>query len=220
MSLELVLQKLLDACPPSIAYDPQVQAACTALDAEFKEVTQVINSIIILPNIGNPKIVSDELLEILAWQLHVDFWHAEIMPEATRREVVMRSLEWHSYKGTPWVVRDMVRTIFHDGELIEWFEYGGNPYFFKLLVGTGTSDPELLRKVLEAVNAVKNARSWLEEFIVAQPTRLDLWHASVTVRDVKTQIFMMLTPTESMGPIYIGLSMCIYKIITISAPLD
>jgi P2-related tail formation protein len=222
MKQDLFTTSLLDTAPSSIRDDPQVRAACKALDAEFLAASKCIEEVVIIPNIA--KIENEALLDILAVQFHVDFWQdiATGGPPTIekKRQLILKSLEWHTYKGTPWVVRDIAGMLFSDVQLLEWFEYGGNPYFFKLIVGTGTSDPEILRKVIEAVNSVKNARSWMEEFIVAQPTQLDLWHASVTTRDIKTQIFMMLVATESTGPVYVGLSLCIYKIITISAPMD
>lgn len=49
------------------------------------------------------------LLPWLAWALSVDEWDPE-WPEATRREVVARSVELHRHKGTVWSVRQALRS--------------------------------------------------------------------------------------------------------------
>lgn len=216
MSVKLALQRLIDACPPSIAYSPRVQAACEALDAEFNEVSEVIDEIIVLPNVANPKLVSDELIEFLAWQLHVDIWHAELMTESTRRELVLHSLEWHTYKGTRWAVEEMLYTVFMRAEVLEWYEYGGNPFFFMIVTRDVYIDPEAMNRVLRAIYAVKNARSWLEGFVRARLTSTQTYHGIVTARFIDTVIPM--GPIFSRGNIFVGIALGHYISISISAP--
>jgi phage tail P2-like protein len=224
MSVDLKSSNLIDNTPPSISGDAKVQAACYAWDRQMREVIDAIDEVVILPNLA--KIVDSRLIDLLAWQLHVDFYESDA-PLEVRRELVQKSLEWHTYKGTKWAVQDILRTVFATGEVIEWFEYNPKPhadwheaYRFKIVVSSGFGDPAQARRLINAINAVKPASRWLEEFVVGNPTKLDLWHASVTVRNIQTKIFMMLTPTEATGPVYVGLSLCIYKIITISAPSE
>ena len=54
-----------------------------------------------------------------------------------------------------------MRTAFpSDTILLEWFDYGGEPFHFKILTSAFEGYDE--EKFLQALNSVKNARSYLE----------------------------------------------------------
>jgi hypothetical protein len=97
--------------------------------------------------------------------------------------------------------------LFERIEVVEWYEYGGRPYFFKVVASSALNDPFIYDRVLRTVYELKNVRSWLEEFIIAKKSEMDLWEASVTVRNVLNQIFMMVKPSESEQEFYVGLGM-------------
>lgn len=222
MSIDRKDALLIDNTPPSLSYDAKVQAIVHAWDRQAHEVIDAIDECIILPNLD--KIVNPALIDLLAWQLHVDFYDSNA-PLELRRNLVKKSLIWHTFKGTKWVVEDMLHTVFQHGVLLEWFEYNPKPhadwheaYRFKIVTDSGSADPTILRRLLAAINSVKPASRWLEEFIISKPTRLDLYEGSFTVRDIRTQIFLKAFPTETEGPIWVGVAVCIYKITTIPAP--
>lgn len=224
MSIERKDALLIDNTPPSIAYDPKTQSIAYAWDRQAHEVIEAIDECIILPNLD--KIVDSRLIDLLAWQLHVDFYDSTA-PLELRRALVKKSLEWHTYKGTKWVVEDMLRTIFDTGKLLEWFEYNPKPhddwhqaYRFKIVTSSGSADPTILRRLLKAIDAVKPASRWLEEFMIARPSRLDLWEASVTVRRVTNTIFLMDRPSLSTETVFVGLAIAFYRRLSIAAPED
>lgn len=110
---------------------------------------------------------SESVIDHLAYQLHVDDYDSGL-PIETKREMVKNSIDIHRHKGTPYAVEKAVQTIYSDSKIEEWFDYGGKPYYFKVTLITapltGKSD---IVKLIRAINAAKNVRSWLDgiEFI-------------------------------------------------------
>jgi len=75
-----------------------------------------------------------DLLPWLAWALSVDEWDPQ-WPEATRREVVARSIELHRHKGTVWAVRRALEALGVEPEIVEWWQTPGGdlaPFEFGL----------------------------------------------------------------------------------------
>lgn len=114
------------------------------------------------------------LLDLLAWQLHVDGYEAAVDHEA-RLRLVQMSLLLHRRKGTPWSVKNALKSAFLcPVELCEWFNYGGRPYFFRVAIDVDDAcwgedfSPKAWRLIFE----YKNVRSWLEEFLTRARTRL------------------------------------------------
>ena len=152
--------KLLELLPSSIRDDPQVIAAATALDSELQAVSADIKENIIIARIGE---LSEDVIDVLAWQWHLDFYD-ETLSLDVKRELVKKSLENHRIKGTPAAVENIVATAFKSATVREWYEYGGNPYFFKVeMVREGMPGIAVLDNLVKSINAVKNVRSWLDE---------------------------------------------------------
>lgn len=224
MSIERKEADLIDNAPPSISYDYKTQSICYAWDRQGREVIDAIDEIIILPNLA--KIVDSRLIDLLAWQFHVDFYEADA-PLELRRELVQKSLEWHTYKGTKWVVREILQTVFSTGYVLEWFEYNPKPhtdwhdaYKFKVITDSGSADPTALRRLIAAINSVKPASRWLEEFLISKPTKLELWEASITVRRRTTTIFLEAHPSETAEEVFVGIAIAHYFTLSIFAPTE
>src|SRR5271165_630653 len=183
--------KTIDLVPDSIASDPQVIAVCEAIDIELAQIYFEIPPINFWPNIEDQV---GAMLDIMAWEMHVDIYQGwkEDLTDDQKIALILESIEWHQHKGTPWVVEQMLKEIFVEGNVLEWFEYRarpvpvGNPipspvppgtigppnplpigpgyrYKFALDIGEFITDPEDVVKVTKAINAVKNLRSWIDE---------------------------------------------------------
>jgi len=152
--------RILDILPGRIS-DEYMEALDYALTPELQEITAAIIETIIMPRIDEQ---DEPLVDLLAWQLHVDFYEPLGLNLDLKRALVKNSLIWHRYKGTKYVVEEIVRTLFFpDFRVEEWFEYGGKPYFFRAVVGSQpTSSAEVLGEAIKAIYATKNERSWLE----------------------------------------------------------
>ncbi|MAY75219.1 MAG: phage tail protein I [Phycisphaerae bacterium] len=79
----------------------------------------------------NPDTCPAHLLGWLAWAFSVDVWEAT-WSEATKREVINRSIAIHRIKGTAGAVRRALGTIGFRTDISEWFEHGGTPHTFRI----------------------------------------------------------------------------------------
>ena len=156
---------LFDILPDNILQDEQVKAAATALDTELQKVTADTIQALHLPRLDE---LPETVLDLLAWQWHVDFYEPLGMDVETKRRLIKKSIAWHRMKGTPAAVEAVVSAAFDTSTVKEWFEYGGQPYYFKVVTEDVTTEKDKLDAMRRAVESVKNARSWLEsiEFLL------------------------------------------------------
>lgn len=151
---------LLDILPNSILTDPQIAAAAKTLDVELQSVTRATVETLHLPRLD---VLPEVVVDLLAWQWHVDFYEPLGMDIDTKRRLVKESIAWHRMKGTPAAIEAVASSAFDNTAVKEWYEYGGKPYYFKIITEDVTTDKEVLTRLRRAVDSVKNVRSWLEE---------------------------------------------------------
>ena len=165
MSKDLQSTSLLDILPPNLLADKQIHAAAQALDDELQKITAATKEALLLPRLDE---LPEEVIDLLAWQWHVDFYEPVGMDIETKRRLIKNSIAWHRIKGTPAAVEQVVSAAFDTSHVQEWFEYGGKPYHFKVVTEDVTTDKDVLERMRHAIHAAKNARSWLEtvEFIL------------------------------------------------------
>lgn len=110
--------------------------------------------------------LEEPLLDLLAWQLHVDNYDIA-RTYAERLEMVKTAIAVHRKKGTPWAVETAVTAALGNVEttVTEWYDYeGGQPYHFKVLVtlfeqGIVADDINRARQI---ILETKNTRSHLD----------------------------------------------------------
>jgi phage tail P2-like protein len=207
MSTAIQDAPLIASCPPSIADDVNVQAVCIALDRQFKETIDAIVETLIIPAINT--ITSDDLLEVLAWQFHVDTWSNDDSIEI-RRRLIINSLPWHARKGTPALLQEVCDTFFEPGAAViqEWFEYkvddqGNllppnypivNPdppvgdglswhdrYRFRILADETTVTPEIQARAEQLIYAYKPISRWPEATVRARRSDLDIYWGAASL---------------------------------------
>lgn len=140
MSSTLRNLHLLDYCAPSFSYDRQVQAACEALDRQLHEIIDVTDGAAAVPAVDAPappagvlsaiifisqimKLSDVKLVDILAWQFHVDFYDPT-KPLSLKKQLVQNSIQWHHRKGTVALLQEVLDLFWPGGAtIIEWFEY-------------------------------------------------------------------------------------------------
>ena len=121
MSSLLRSTRLIDNCTPSIAYDRQVQSASVAFDNQMFEIIDETGQVIMIPNIMG--LTDETLVDILAWQFHVDFYDATKDIDF-KKNLVQQSIIWHKTKGTVALVEEVINTYFPGGATLEeWFQY-------------------------------------------------------------------------------------------------
>lgn len=160
--------KTIDIVPSSIRNDPQVVAACESVDRQLLEMyTDCIPQILFWPFVDQQV---PPLLDILAWEMHVDVWAGWDGDLTTEQkvELINSSIDWHRHKGTVYAVEEMLKTVFKQGYIQEWYEYGGRPYYFRI-VTQEPFDQERFDRAWAGIMAVKNVRSWMEEGSLQPP---------------------------------------------------
>jgi hypothetical protein len=121
MSTTLRGLRLVNLCAPSLSYDEQVQAASTAFDNQMHEIIDDTPVVSFIPSIL--QLADSQLIDILAWQFHVDFYdHSQ--PLDLRKQLVQNSIQWHTRKGTVALLQEVLDTFWFGGATIEeWYNY-------------------------------------------------------------------------------------------------
>ncbi len=154
--------------------DKTTSGLCSALQPQLLQLIQDSELCSLMARIDH---LNEKLLDELAWQMHVDFY-TEVTLEQ-KRELVKTALIIHKTKGTPYAVETLITAVFGDGEVQEWFEYDGEPYTFKVLTSNASVTSEQASLFLKALDSVKNARSHLQEIIVALTGEMSAYFGGV-----------------------------------------
>ena len=210
MLKEIWIPSLLDILPPNILTDKKLHVAAEALDLELKALSQDAWQVLHIPRLNE---LNHDVLDNLAWQLHVDHYEPSTMPLEVKRNLIRQSIAWHKIKGTPASVENFLGAFGIKAEVQEWWKYGGDPYFFKLKVADLAFMGDDGETFMRLVYSSKNERSWLERFIidltreppdikiyVAQPTAMAHreYYAINNRREEKTTLSVAM-PTSYAG---------------------
>lgn len=126
----------------------------------------------------------DDALHLLGWQFHImgaEGWDLAETP-AERRALIRRAIELHRHRGTPWSIREAIRSLgYADAEIVEGLPvalydgernhsgaetYGGGTRWamFRVLLDLGEDkgvDATRIRQLVDLIEIWKNARSHL-----------------------------------------------------------
>ena len=156
---EIYHVSLKEILPSSISSDEEVQRTAKAIEENLNMASRLIPMTAVYARIDE---LPESVLDALAWQLHVDVYD-EDMSLAKKRKLVKNAIKDHKYKGTPWAVKSVVEVLLNYAKVEEWYEYGGSPFHFRV---SGESGPipngDKLQRLVDAINEVKNVRSWLD----------------------------------------------------------
>ena len=176
MAKKLEVISLRDIIPRSIANDKNVKAIISAADPEFQKVSQDTREAFIISRISE---LPENVVDLLAWQWHVDSYEPDL-PIETKRELVLDSITWHRKKGTKASIESALKKLGFVPTIREWFEIGTKPHTFEVyghykdndlkVDFLGPDTDEILTRVIEIT---KPARSKLLSLIVA-PIPIDM----------------------------------------------
>lgn len=165
MAKSLSNVSLIDILPDSLLIDEELYAAAKALDDELARASGDIRECEIMSRIDE---LPEDVLTLLAWQWHVDFYDLAL-PLETKRNLIKSSIAVHRIKGTPAAVKDVLEMVYGAGEVKEWFNYDGTPYHFRVSIPMGDDVPtaESVATLRKCIKSVKNVRSQLDEIVFA-----------------------------------------------------
>jgi len=186
--------------PPSIR---ELQHLVNAFDESFEELKKHIIKVLIYPRID--EIEDEKLLDLLAWQFHIEGYdQAQTIQE--KRNLIKHAIELHRYKGTPYAIKKVFQALNLDATLQEWFDYNGEPYKFKVLVKSVIQDEETYRKLIELINEYKNVRSWLDAIGFHREYTQTLYYAFAQKNGKHYQIGLHVDTSVEPHTFYTGLA--------------
>lgn len=100
----------------------------------------------------------DEILDILAYDLHIE-WYDVNADRTEKIRILEEGAKTHERMGTVNAVIDAVSAVF-SGVLVleEWFEYGGDPHSFRITLD-GDGD---ITTILSTINQSKRLSAWMD----------------------------------------------------------
>jgi len=154
--------------PQPLTHDPKMVVLARAAARELLEVSGLAKTVLIYPRIDE---LPEELLDILAYDLHVD-WYDYSYPIETKRNVLKSSVGIHKKIGTKRAVEKALSDVYKMATVEEWFEYGGEPYHFKVRVDIGNTGlaAETTKQIEEKMWFYKNLRSHCDGIFYAIST--------------------------------------------------
>lgn len=161
------LDEALKLLPTSLHSNPVVIAMYEAAVIQLQELYAEAEILFDLLSIDN---APEELLDLLAFEKHVDFYDKELSVQQ-KRELIKLSVGWHRKKGTRGAVEEVVSIVYPNAEVLEWFENNSNPYLFSVYINEPYIQAKDHKRLLKLIAATKNKRSWLE--YIAIKIRLD-----------------------------------------------
>lgn len=160
---DLLTVSLYDVTPKNISQDETVSNIIKSIEPDLYLTSKAIHENLLLPRIDE---LDERALDLLAWQLHVDFYDLAGTIKM-KRDAVKNSLLWHMKKGTEWAIHEALRQLGIKAKFHPWWETGGEPYTFTLdaiitddYYRTVNSN-KITENIRRAVEEAKSARSYL-----------------------------------------------------------
>lgn len=121
--------------PPTLKKDEKMVALGRLIADELHQTVEQTKKNIIYANINE---LSETWLDVLAYDLHVD-WYDYDYPIEAKRAIIRDSVRVHQKLGTKAAVEMALGGIHPKSEIEEWFDYGGKPYRFRIVLDTTES---------------------------------------------------------------------------------
>ncbi|MFI3254527.1 MAG: phage tail protein I [Eubacteriales bacterium] len=177
--------------PKTLQEDPDILAVAQAISGQMTATALEIHKNKIYPRIDE---LSEEILDILAYDLHVD-WYDYRHSVETKRRVIKNSVKVHMKMGTKYAVETATSDVHPKSTVEEWFQYGGEPYFFRLNVDisdTGITSTQQI-SLVERIHFYKNCRSHLDyiAFQVESTAEIQLGGYAVITNVVEVMPFLV-----------------------------
>ena len=153
---------LTRALPPTLKNDEDMLSLAQVIAGELQETGRLIRQNIIYPRIDE---LPENVLDILAYDLHVD-WYDFDYPIEAKRGVIKDSVKVHKRLGTVYATLTALRSVYPNSEIEEWFDYGGEPFLFRVVIDvTKAKAPAEYFQIKRAIDAYKRLTAHMESLI-------------------------------------------------------
>lgn len=121
---------LNDILPDSISDIIDIKNAANIIDPELLSVSLCIREALLLSRIDE---LPEYVIDLMAWQYHVDMYEPLNLPIDTKRSLVRNAILLHRHKGTPWsITQSLVNMGFDYTKINEWWNLGTDPHTFSV----------------------------------------------------------------------------------------
>lgn len=157
MSNTIYNAKFAEYLPEALKKDPKILALAQSAENELLKLSRVIDNVLIYSRIDE---LSEEMLDILAYDLHCDWYDCDY-PIETKRKILKSNVKIHKKLGTKYAVEKALKDVYSEAEVKEWFDYNGQPYCFKITVNVGNTgiSKNTAKEIEEKMKFYKNVRS-------------------------------------------------------------
>ena len=172
--MKISKEAILSTLPVVLAEDENMAALADPIAEALAERIPEIDLVRLYARIDE---LPESLLDILAYDFHVEWWEYDATLEE-KRAVMKKVWFVHRHKGTKSSVETAVGALFPGAAVSEWFDYGGTPYHFRMNVPimeqqVWGSAQDYKTRVFFLVNYFKNLRSVLEEIFFTFETEIE-----------------------------------------------
>ena len=165
--------------PDALKRNRRSRAVITIISDMLRRAAREIKKINIFGRIDE---LSEDLLDILAYDLHVD-WYSFEYPLTVKLAIIKDSILVHKFLGTRFAVETALGNVIPGAKVFEWFKYDGRPYTFRLVVDVESSglSQQLQEEVFRLVDFYKNLRSHFEGIVYQLEMPGDLYIGAHTI---------------------------------------
>lgn len=186
--------------PTALQHDPKIIALAKSLAAELLTVSGHMEDVLIYSRFDY---LPEELVDILAYDMHVD-WYSYEDPLDVKRQTVKNIVKVHKRMGTKYATETAIQAFFPGGTVQEWFDYGGEPHHFQITIPLpGGITPEILEDLKRRVWHVKRLSSWLDTVITETQMEKTVYITPILGRGLAITQLPTLEPVMEPMPLYI-----------------
>lgn len=159
MNNDIYNMDLLQFLPGALKHDEKMVALARGLADELLGVSGHIRDVLIYSRIDE---LPEDLLDILAFDMHVD-WYDYNYPIEAKKNIIKDSVKVHKKMGTKYAIERAIQAIYKDSRIEEWFQYDGKPYHFKLILNVDNKHQNIdFDKIIQEINLYKRLSAHLE----------------------------------------------------------
>lgn len=157
--IDLYYGNITDILPDYFRNDPKVKALGFAMSKAIKKLIDYSIQTRVFSAIDN---ASDEVVDLLALELNTQYYE-ESLDITVKRNLVKNTFLWYKNAGTTKTVRELISTIFGEGEIVEWWqnEEETDPFTFRIITEAPITGDEVAEFTRMIAN-VTNVRSHLD----------------------------------------------------------
>ena len=148
--------ELRDYLPATMKNDVDMICLSYAIKKETEQLIKYRKAAMIYRFIDS---VPEPILDLLAVELR-SLYYSDTLPVETKRNIVKNTLRWHMQAGTPGAVKEMVKIVFGEGDVVEWTDFEEPPYTpgtFDIVTNARLT-PDILEYFTSIIDRVKNVR--------------------------------------------------------------